>query len=231
MKALHDFLSMGVVWTGTVPATPGTKETELDADEALNRRHVRVVLLHIASRYPTRAAQIERGLQLSRQDLSNRLYSLPRVADALNILQRAGIVYRERQRGGAKGTEHEERARTHIHPNLIDQARAWDSERAERYKRGLRGAAAFAKKTVAIHLVWNGTPRDASNDAASREVCVLKQDGSASQNKTHLSYTPPRGKQGEPLASDIELRGMQHTAPPGAPPIGGRRAYSEGILH
>lgn len=252
MKALHDYFAMGVAWAGTIPATPGTKETPLNAAEALGRRHVRVVLLHIAQRYPTRAAQIERGLHLSRHDLANRLYSLPRVADALNILQRAGIVYRERQRGGLKGTEHEERARTHIHPALIEQALAWDAERAERYKRGLRGAAAFTKKTAAIHLVWNGTLLAANNDAGSSGVCVSKRDGSASQNKTHLKYTPPPGKPGGPrsgpgleegenkgilggvlecaVSSTAERDELKHTAPPGAPPLG-RRAYSEGILH
>lgn len=256
MKALHDFISMGVEWTGIIPATPDTQETELAAAEALGRRHVRVVLLHIAQRYPTRAAQIERGLHLSRQDLANRLYSLRRVADALNILQRAGIIYRERQRGGAKGTEHEERARTHVHPDLIEQAKAWDAERAELYKRGLRGAAAFTKKTAAIHLVWNGTSLEANNDAGSSGVCVQFLHGSACNFCTHLEHTPPPGKPGGPRSgpgpatvkkegklgrggesADLGrgglelLEGVKHTAPPGAPPAGGRRVYSAGVLH
>lgn len=213
MKALADFFAMGVEWTGIIPATPGTKEATLDAAEALSRRHVRVVLLHIAERYPTRAAQIERGLHLSRQDLSNRLYSVRRVAEAVNILQRAGIIWRERQRGGHKGTQHEERARTHVHPVLIDLARSWDAERAERYKRGKRGSAAFTKKTAALHLVWNGIRPEASNGAGSSGGCVQFSHWSACRNCTHLVDTPPPPPAAPPL-SVPELENERRTARP-----------------
>lgn len=255
MKALADFISFGVLWHGAIPATPGTKEHILDAAEALSLRHVRVVFEHIARRYPTRSAQIERGLHLSRLDLGDRMYSLSTVADALNILQRSGLILRERGRGATKGTEREDRARTHINPALIALAQSWDAERSELYKRGLRRSAALpAKKTWAIHPDWNGPLGKPTNDATSSGVSVRVSDESASDIRTHPHNTPPPGKWGRPRSgpavqpesmktpslmdpflngfektmSEID-EGVEHTAPAGARPAGGRRDDLERI--
>jgi hypothetical protein len=187
MKALKDFLSVGIQWTGIVPARPDLKEVCAVSADMFSTKPVQPVLKHMADRL--NASRASAGLTLSRPNLADGIYEKSSVSAVLAKLTRAGVI--KRVRAGRKGCAHEEVARTVFNPALLAMALAWQEKHQSNLELGLRGAAALpARCMVKTPLIWTDHPANVEPVRVPKDQ--RPKIGIASVQKLDTAiYTPP----------------------------------------
>lgn len=170
MQILTKFLSMGVVWTGTIPGLDPKQHGGGDAAAVLNRRPVKQLLRHAADRL--NAGRLSAGLLLSPQLLTDRDFAESAARDAIRCLRNAGLIQRERQpkmRNGCEST-----ARTLINPALIRLAVDFGRQCELLRRQGKREAAAIpARIEVSLPMTW--TPDSAGHPEKLTPARVSRQ--------------------------------------------------------